>query len=165
MTSRTCKSTSLNDDNNRKPPSKPKTDINLNHLKSLQETSKAKKLKSLNDSLIKNEPELSAVIKYNFTSPTSSIGIASSLTTKAKKSIKGLVNHDYCSYCDEGGDLLNCDRCPASFHLLCVDPPLNLDQIPTGEFLCNRCHARAELHSKETNSQTGAPIEANMPIW
>ncbi len=29
------------------------------------------------------------------------------------------VNHDSCDSCREGGDLLCCDRCPASFHLQC----------------------------------------------
>ncbi len=165
MTSRTCKSPALNnDESNRKLSTKKKTEINLNHLKSLQETSKAKKLKSLNDNLIKNEPELPAVIKFNFNSPGST-GIATTITSKPKKSVKGLVNHDYCAYCDEGGDLLNCDRCPVSFHLLCVDPPLSLDQIPTGEFLCNRCHTRSEIHVKEASAQASTAVETNIPIW
>jgi len=28
-------------------------------------------------------------------------------------------NHDYCDACEEGGNLLCCDRCPSSFHLQC----------------------------------------------
>lgn len=28
-------------------------------------------------------------------------------------------NHDRCDACDEGGSLICCDRCPASFHLGC----------------------------------------------
>lgn len=31
-----------------------------------------------------------------------------------------------------------CDRCPAAFHFLCIDPPMD-DELPAGEWLCNRC--------------------------
>ncbi|XP_045172555.2 PHD finger protein 12-like [Mercenaria mercenaria] len=49
------------------------------------------------------------------------------------------INHDYCDSCTEGGDLVCCDRCPASFHLQCHDPPLEEDDIPPGEWICHRC--------------------------
>lgn len=49
------------------------------------------------------------------------------------------VNHDSCDSCKEGGDLLCCDKCPASFHLYCHDPPLDEDDVPPGEWLCHRC--------------------------
>ena len=32
---------------------------------------------------------------------------------------KRLLNRDSCDACKEGGDLLCCDQCPASFHLQC----------------------------------------------
>ncbi|KAG8227865.1 hypothetical protein J437_LFUL008658 [Ladona fulva] len=48
-------------------------------------------------------------------------------------------NHDFCDACGEGGDLLCCDRCPASFHLQCHDPPLEKEDIPAGEWLCHCC--------------------------
>lgn len=158
---RNCKSTATSQGHDKKS-----SKSNRSHettFKSLQESAKAKKLRSLNESLIRNESEQTSLIKYNHTSPSSNSGTTAFLT-KVKKSIKGLVNHDYCSYCDEGGDLLNCDRCPASFHLLCTEPPLSLDQIPTGEFLCNKCNARAELLTKEASVDSGNSNETNLPV-
>ncbi|XP_037292564.1 PHD finger protein 12 [Manduca sexta] len=50
-------------------------------------------------------------------------------------------NHDSCDACGEGGDLICCDRCPASFHLGCYDPPLDENDIPAGLWLCRECRA------------------------
>lgn len=48
-------------------------------------------------------------------------------------------NHDLCDACEEGGNLLCCDRCPSSFHLQCHDPPLSEEDIPSGQWLCHSC--------------------------
>lgn len=48
--------------------------------------------------------------------------------------------HDYCDSCNcTEGDRLVCDRCPASFHLECLDPPLETHEAPTGLWYCHRC--------------------------
>jgi len=49
------------------------------------------------------------------------------------------ANHDTCDACKEDGDLLCCDLCPSSFHLQCCDPPLEDEDVPTGEWICNEC--------------------------
>lgn len=49
----------------------------------------------------------------------------------------------------------SCDRCPVSFHLLCHDPPLRLDQIPKGDFLCNKCKTITELNEKKASESNG----------
>ncbi|XP_063883158.1 PHD finger protein 12-like isoform X2 [Scylla paramamosain] len=48
-------------------------------------------------------------------------------------------NHDSCDACGEGGDLICCDVCPASFHLMCHDPPLDEEEIPIGRWACHQC--------------------------
>ncbi|VDN16830.1 unnamed protein product [Dibothriocephalus latus] len=55
--------------------------------------------------------------------------------------------HDYCDSCNcTEGDRLVCDRCPASFHLECLDPPLDADEAPTGVWYCHRCTMLSKVH-------------------
>ncbi|KAM3724186.1 PHD finger protein [Dirofilaria immitis] len=64
------------------------------------------------------------------------------------------INSQYCSSCMEGGELLCCDRCPASFHLMCHEPPIERSSIPSGKWLCNRCtHAVAHDASPKANKK------------
>jgi hypothetical protein len=46
-------------------------------------------------------------------------------------------HQDYCEVCEESGELLLCDTCTLSFHLQCLDPPL--DEAPQGEWSCPKC--------------------------
>ncbi|TKR77188.1 hypothetical protein L596_018205 [Steinernema carpocapsae] len=62
--------------------------------------------------------------------------------TKEAGSLNGKwnsANAQFCVACQEGGELLCCDRCPSSFHLMCHDPPIDRTEIPQGKWLCNRC--------------------------
>ena len=43
----------------------------------------------------------------------------------------------YCEACDDGGELLLCDTCTLSYHLTCLDPPL--DEPPEGDWSCPKC--------------------------
>lgn len=79
------------------------------------------------------------------------------LNQKNKKNSKessSLINDEYCYNCNEGGNLINCDRCPASFHLLCHNPPLEIDKIPKGEFLCNKCKNYSRIGVKHGENKT-----------
>lgn len=58
-------------------------------------------------------------------------------------------NHDSCDSCGEGGDLLCCDKCPASFHLECHDPPLEQTDIPMGQWICHKCKCKQEKTEEE----------------
>lgn len=42
-----------------------------------------------------------------------------------------------CAVCDLGGDLLCCDGCPKTYHIACLDPPL--EKIPNGKWQCPDC--------------------------
>ncbi|KAJ7948987.1 protein CHROMATIN REMODELING 4 [Quillaja saponaria] len=42
-----------------------------------------------------------------------------------------------CMLCDEGGNLLCCDTCPATYHLECLSPPL--ESVPEGNWQCQNC--------------------------
>uniref|UniRef100_A0A0K8V4X2 PHD finger protein 12 n=1 Tax=Bactrocera latifrons TaxID=174628 RepID=A0A0K8V4X2_BACLA len=64
-------------------------------------------------------------------------------------------NHDLCDACEEGGDLLCCDRCPSSFHLQCHDPPLTEEDIPSGQWLCHNCR----MTLKPTSSSKSSSVE------
>lgn len=61
--------------------------------------------------------------------------------TKALKYRKPrAVNVSHCQSCLGDGDLVCCDRCPASYHLRCHQPPLEEEDIPSkGKWLCHRC--------------------------
>ncbi|XP_028396400.1 PHD finger protein 12-like [Dendronephthya gigantea] len=76
--------------------------------------------------------------------------------TKSEKEVRKqgrTVNHDSCDSCGEGGDLLCCDQCPCAFHLTCCDPPLEEDDIPTGEWLCNECKSHPLENGLETKNE------------
>ncbi|CAF3381327.1 unnamed protein product [Rotaria socialis] len=47
-------------------------------------------------------------------------------------------NHmEYCRVCRNGGELLCCDRCPSSYHMRCLIPPMTV--IPEEDWFCPRC--------------------------
>ena len=56
----------------------------------------------------------------------------------ADDELMGVDEHqDYCEHCETGGDLLLCDTCTLSYHLTCLDPPL--DEAPEGVWSCPQC--------------------------
>lgn len=48
-------------------------------------------------------------------------------------------NEDFCSSCLQSGSFLCCDTCPKSFHFLCLNPPLDADNLPEGDWSCPQC--------------------------
>lgn len=73
------------------------------------------------------------------------------------------ANHDSCDSCKEGGDLLCCDRCPVAFHLQCHDPPLEEDDVPTGEWLCHKCLVTPHIEDDDTASTCSSKSRHSEP--
>ncbi|KAB0361319.1 hypothetical protein FD754_005475 [Muntiacus muntjak] len=46
-------------------------------------------------------------------------------------------NEDWCAVCQNGGDLLCCEKCPKVFHLTCHVPTLL--SFPSGDWICTFC--------------------------
>ena len=61
-------------------------------------------------------------------------------------------NNQFCEFCHEGGDLLCCDQCPASYHLPCHEPPLSEDDIPEGDWFCSQCTKANALSNGSTDA-------------
>ncbi|XP_011876791.1 PREDICTED: PHD finger protein 12 isoform X2 [Vollenhovia emeryi] len=65
-------------------------------------------------------------------------------------------NRDFCDACKDGGELICCDKCPASYHLQCHYPPVDPTDIPNGEWLCYACRCaskREELMDEKGNEK------------
>uniref|UniRef100_A0A8C5LNG9 E3 ubiquitin-protein ligase TRIM33 n=1 Tax=Leptobrachium leishanense TaxID=445787 RepID=A0A8C5LNG9_9ANUR len=62
-------------------------------------------------------------------------------------------NEDWCAVCQNGGDLLCCEKCPKVFHLTCHVPTLL--SFPSGEWICTFCRDlnKPELEYDCDNSQ------------
>uniref|UniRef100_A0A6B2L0Q8 PHD-type domain-containing protein n=1 Tax=Arcella intermedia TaxID=1963864 RepID=A0A6B2L0Q8_9EUKA len=49
-------------------------------------------------------------------------------------------NDDFCKFCNATGDLLCCEKCPTSWHLYCLQPPLK--DFPEGDWSCPLCEKK-----------------------
>lgn len=57
---------------------------------------------------------------------------------RLKKELQAEADSDYCSVCDDGGELIVCDNCHKAYHLKCHTPPLT--QIPDSDsWFCYSC--------------------------
>lgn len=78
-------------------------------------------------------------------------------TKKGKTPVKStnddaasILNDDFCSACNGIGRFLCCDGCPKSFHFYCLEPPLELDELPPeDEWFCKECRASKRVRMVE----------------
>lgn len=52
------------------------------------------------------------------------------------------INVSWCFSCNEGGNLICCESCPAAFHADCIDNPPKNDE----QYYCYDCSSRKQLH-------------------
>ncbi|KAL3241233.1 Rco1p [Nakaseomyces bracarensis] len=95
-----------------------------------------------------HNPHVKTKTKDNnaFASTTKLIGqnrVAQMDETKTKRptpnNTQEIENDDFCSACFQTGSFLCCDTCPKSFHFLCLNPPLDPDNLPEGDWSCPQC--------------------------
>uniref|UniRef100_A0A3B3XXU9 RING-type E3 ubiquitin transferase n=1 Tax=Poecilia mexicana TaxID=48701 RepID=A0A3B3XXU9_9TELE len=102
--------------------------------------------------VIKDEPEDEDEVRFVQSSggsslPDSSTGCnqtQSQPDPQKKPEPEDDPNEDWCAVCQNGGELLCCDKCPKVFHLSCHIPALN--ESPSGEWFCSFCR---DLESPE----------------
>ncbi|KZP01235.1 hypothetical protein CALVIDRAFT_127838 [Calocera viscosa TUFC12733] len=66
------------------------------------------------------------------------------------------TNKDYCETCGGIGEFICCDGCTRSYHFLCLNPPVELDDIPEDKWFCAVCLYNRKSHPKPTNRFLGA---------
>ncbi|SCZ95818.1 BZ3500_MvSof-1268-A1-R1_Chr8-1g09818 [Microbotryum saponariae] len=105
---------------------------------------------ALGDGIIKpGSKRAQKSIKISAGSATSVKGpkiLARRAAVSAHKAFSGeeaqLPNNDYCDACLGKGHFLCCDGgCLRSFHFTCLDPPLDVDQVPDEAWYCKACRA------------------------
>lgn len=76
-----------------------------------------------------------------------------------------VVNNDHCDSCGElYGEMISCDKCPATFHLLCANPPLSREDVPKGSYFCENCRAKAAEEEEEELQNKDKQIKVNIQI-
>lgn len=79
--------------------------------------------------------------------PVAKIGDAGD-KRRSPSNAQEIENDDFCSACFQTGSFLCCDTCPKSFHFLCLNPPLDPDNLPEGDWSCPQC----VMKNKYTNN-------------
>uniref|UniRef100_A0A672MDN5 Transcription intermediary factor 1-alpha-like n=1 Tax=Sinocyclocheilus grahami TaxID=75366 RepID=A0A672MDN5_SINGR len=115
--------------------------------------------------VIKDEPEDDGEVHFVNTNAKASLpdstGVQSQTPQGEQQSEKTPEadedpNEDWCAVCQNGGELLCCDKCPKVFHLSCHIPTLTAS--PSGEWYCTFCR---DLTSPEMEYNDSGSGESN----
>ncbi|CAG60725.1 uncharacterized protein GVI51_J01441 [Nakaseomyces glabratus] len=95
------------------------------------------------------------------------VGQMNDIAMAKKKSSDGttqeIENDDYCSACFQTGSFLCCDTCPKSFHFLCLNPPLDPDHLPEGDWSCPQCMVKLRYANNTQYLKAQKAYTAQMP--
>lgn len=81
-----------------------------------------------------------------------------------KENDLGFENDDFCSSCNQTGSFLCCDTCPKSFHFLCLNPPLDPENLPKGNWSCNNCKFKQKYPNKIQSKKGENDFIQSLPI-
>jgi hypothetical protein len=68
-------------------------------------------------------------------------------------------NNEFCETCQGVGHFICCDGCPRSFHFACINPPLDIDELPNSigdasdTWYCNVCRGAGKGKKKEKQNR------------
>uniref|UniRef100_A0A3B5ME93 RING-type E3 ubiquitin transferase n=1 Tax=Xiphophorus couchianus TaxID=32473 RepID=A0A3B5ME93_9TELE len=119
--------------------------------------------------VIKDEPEDEDEVRFVQSSSGSSLPDSStgcnqtqSQPDPEKKPVpEDDPNEDWCAVCQNGGELLCCDKCPKVFHLSCHIPALN--ESPSGEWFCSFCRDPESPEMEYDCDRGSGPASENFP--
>uniref|UniRef100_A0A3P8NM37 RING-type E3 ubiquitin transferase n=1 Tax=Astatotilapia calliptera TaxID=8154 RepID=A0A3P8NM37_ASTCA len=116
--------------------------------------------------VIKDEPEDDDEVRFVQSSvgsslPDSSTGPQSQPESEKRAEPEEDPNEDWCAVCQNGGELLCCDKCPKVFHLACHIPTLN--ESPSGEWFCSFCRDLVSPEMEYNCDSKDAPISEKFP--
>uniref|UniRef100_A0AAQ5ZMR7 RING-type E3 ubiquitin transferase n=1 Tax=Amphiprion ocellaris TaxID=80972 RepID=A0AAQ5ZMR7_AMPOC len=116
--------------------------------------------------VIKDEPEDEDEVHFVQSSvgsslPDSSTGTQSKPRQQQKTEAEEDPNEDWCAVCQNGGELLCCDKCPKVFHLACHIPTLN--ESPSGEWFCSFCRDLVAPEMEYDCDSKDAPVSEEFP--
>ena len=81
---------------------------------------------------------------------------------------KGGANNDFCETCGGHGRFVCCDGCPRSFHFFCMNPPLDIDEMPPSNAaeVLGPAKSSSIQKGKAKADATGSSTEVNIDeMW
>uniref|UniRef100_A0A3B4A8L7 RING-type E3 ubiquitin transferase n=1 Tax=Periophthalmus magnuspinnatus TaxID=409849 RepID=A0A3B4A8L7_9GOBI len=120
--------------------------------------------------VIKDEPEDEDEVSFQKTCPSVKVTLPVSSKasekpapqTEKRAEPEDDPNEDWCAVCQNGGELLCCDKCPKVFHLNCHIPTLN--ESPSGEWYCSFCRDLEAPEMEYVCDRKGEPGTDKFPV-
>ncbi|PWN31883.1 uncharacterized protein FA14DRAFT_126901, partial [Meira miltonrushii] len=72
----------------------------------------------------------------------------------------GGENNEHCETCNGPGHFICCDGCPRSFHFACINPPMDIDELPVtmgdedDKWYCNVCKTEKDKSKEKAKANS-----------